>query len=100
VSGLLGSRSAFSSSRTTHGEETSEGKHEQKIPLLSEQEIMGMGETVLIFVRGLRYAIKAKRMPAFVQPDVAPVLQLPSREMPFLPAPQPFEPFTIFEASR
>jgi type IV secretion system protein VirD4 len=71
VSERLGGRSAFSSSQSRHGEETSEGKHEQKMPLLSEQEIMGMGETVIIFVRGLRYAIKAKRLPEFVKPALS-----------------------------
>jgi type IV secretion system protein VirD4 len=98
VSQRLGGRSAFSSSQTTHGDETSEGKHEQKIPLMSEQEIMGMGETVIIFVQGLRFAIKAKRMPEFVKPEPLPVLPLPSREIPLLSAPQLLEPLIIFEA--
>jgi type IV secretion system protein VirD4 len=71
VSRQLGGKSGFSSSQTTHGDETSEGKQEQKIPLLTPQEIMGMDETVIVFVRGLRYAIKAKRMPEFVKPELS-----------------------------
>jgi hypothetical protein len=65
---------------------------------MSEQEIMGMGETVIIFVQGLRFAIKAKRMPEFVKPEPLPVLPLPSREIPLLSAPQLLEPLIIFEA--
>ena len=85
----LGGKSVFSSSQTIHGDETSEGKHEQKIPLMSEQEIMGMDETILIRHRDLRYMIKAKRLPEFVKPEVAPVpLLSPIPEIPLLPAPR------------
>jgi type IV secretory pathway TraG/TraD family ATPase VirD4 len=87
----LGGKSAFSSSQTIHGDETSEGKHEQKIPLMSEQEIMGMDETILIRHRDLRYMIKAKRLPEFVKPAVAPddlPLLSPIPEVPLLPAPR------------
>jgi type IV secretion system protein VirD4 len=60
VSRMLGWKSGFSSSHTSHG---SEGKQEQKVPLLSPQEIRGMSEEKrLIFHRGLRYAIQAKRI--------------------------------------
>jgi type IV secretory pathway TraG/TraD family ATPase VirD4 len=87
----LGGKSAFSSSQTIHGDETSEGKHEQKIPLMSEQEIMGMDETILIRHRDLRYMIKAKRLPEFVKPEAAPDYPrlLPATpEIPLLPAPR------------
>ena len=93
VAERLGGKSAFSSSQSTHGEEVSEGKHEQKIPLMTPQEIMGMDETVIIFVRGLRYAIKARRMPEFVKPDVTPLL-LPAHALQsqFHPPPSPSMP--------
>ena len=81
VRDCLGYKSGFSSSQTTHGEETSEGKQEQRIPLMSEQEIMGMDETILIRHRDLRYAIKARRMPEFVKPEAAPLL-LPAPQLP------------------
>jgi type IV secretion system protein VirD4 len=86
VSELLGGRSAFSSSQSRHGEETSEGKHEQKVPLMTPQEIRGMGETILIFDRDVRYAIKAKRMPEFVKPEPSlPLLPVPKRAPETLP---------------
>jgi hypothetical protein len=90
VSELLGGRSAFSSSHTTHGDESSEGKQEQKVPLMSPQEIRGMGDTILIFHPDLRYAVKGKRMPEFVKP------QAPSPPL-LLPAPQrsPRQPETF-----
>ncbi len=80
LSRMLGGKSGFSSSHTAYG---SEGKQEQKIPLLSPQEIMGMSEAKrLIFHRGLRYAIQAKRL-SFTPPKR---LRLPARsETPVLP---------------
>jgi type IV secretory pathway TraG/TraD family ATPase VirD4 len=92
VSILLGGKSAFSSSHTTHGDQTSEGKQEQKVPLMTPQQIRGMGDAVLIFHPDLRYAIKAKRMPEFVKPEVVPDyprLLPPAPVIPLLPAPQP-----------
>jgi type IV secretion system protein VirD4 len=77
VSELLGGKSAFSSSQSIHGEETSEAKHEQKVALMSPQEIRGMGGTLLVFHPDLRYAIKARRMPEFVKPETAPLLLAP-----------------------
>jgi type IV secretion system protein VirD4 len=102
VSELLGGKSAFSSSHTTHGEKTSEGKQEQKVPLMTPQEIKGMKDTILIFHPQLRYAIKAKRMPEFLQPeaisDQPRLLPCPSA-IPLLPAPSLEKALTIFEAS-
>ena len=93
VSKLLGGKSAFSSSQTTHGDETSEGKQEQKVPLMTPQAIRGMGDTILIFHPDLRYPIKAKRMPEFVKPEKGTMIpdypQLPVLpEIPLLPAPR------------
>ena len=86
VSELLGGKSAFSSSHTTHGEETSEGKQEQKVPLMTPQEIRGMGNTILIFHPDLRYVIKGKRMPEFVKLE---------KPMLFLPAPAPVKKASV-----
>lgn len=63
ISRKLGGKSGFSSSQTSYDDRTSEAKQEQKIPLLSPQEIMGMSEEKrLIFHRGMRYAIQSKRI--------------------------------------
>ena len=80
LSRMLGGKSGFSSSHTSYGRE---GKQEQKIPLLSPQAIMGMSEEKrLIFHRGLRYAIQAKRL-SFTPPKL---LSLPARsDIPVLP---------------
>jgi type IV secretory pathway TraG/TraD family ATPase VirD4 len=76
ISRRLGGKSGFSSSHTSYDDRTSEAKQEQKIPLLSPQEIMGMSEEKrLIFHRGLRYATQAKRI-AFTPPKL---LSLPAR---------------------
>ena len=80
---LLGGKSAFSSSHTTHGDQTSEGKQEQKVPLMTPQDIRGMGDTILIFHPDLRYAIKAKRMPEFVKPEKGTMISNP--QLPVLP---------------
>ena len=91
VSKWLGGKSAFSSSHTTHGEKTSEGKQEQKVPLMTPQQIRGMDDTILIFHPDLRYPIKAKRMPEFVKAETIsddhPLLS-PIPEIPLLPAPR------------
>jgi type IV secretory pathway TraG/TraD family ATPase VirD4 len=92
VSRLLGGKSAFSSSPTTHGDQTSEGKQEQKVPLMTPQDIRGMGDTILIFHPDLRYAIKAKRMPEFVKPEKGTMISNPQLpvlpEIPLLPSPR------------
>jgi hypothetical protein len=71
----------------------SEGKQEQKVPLMTPQEIRGMGDTILIFHPDLRYSIKANRMPEFVKPEKGTMIpdypQLPVLpETPLLPAPR------------
>jgi type IV secretion system protein VirD4 len=85
VSEWLGGKSAFASSQTKHGEQTSEGKQEREIPLMTPQEIRGMPEDeLLIWVRGVRYPIKAKRVPKFEKEFIAPSPPPPL----LLPAPQ------------
>jgi hypothetical protein len=91
VSEWLGGKSAFASSETKHGEQTSEGKQEREIPLMTPQEIRGMpDDDILIWVRGVRYPIKAKRVPlrekvALLEPEgIAPAPPPPL----LLPAPQ------------
>src|SRR5688500_9770668 len=88
VSDWLGDRSAFASSQTKHREHTSEGKQEREIALMSPQEIRGMpDDDILIWVRGVRYPIKAKRVP-LVEKEV--VIPSPPPAPPLLlPAPQP-----------
>jgi type IV secretion system protein VirD4 len=66
VSEWLGGKSGFASSHTSHGQQTSEGKQEREVPLLSAQEIRGMSkETLLIFTEESRFPIVARRMPEF-----------------------------------
>ena len=48
VSEWLGGKSAFASSQTKHGEQTSEGKQEREIPLMTPQEIRGMSDDELL----------------------------------------------------
>jgi type IV secretory pathway TraG/TraD family ATPase VirD4 len=73
VSEWLGDRSAFASSQTKHREHTSEGKQEREIPLMTPQEIRGMpDDDILIWVRGVRYPIKAKRIPLLEKKVITP----------------------------
>ncbi len=91
VSDWLGGKSAFATSQTKHGEQTSEGKQEREIPLMTPQEIRGMpDDDLLIWVRGVRYPIKAKRVPLY-EPEViapssppAPPLLLPAPQQPLI----------------
>jgi len=87
VSDWLGDKSAFASSQTKHREHTSEGKQEREIPLMTPQEIRGMpDDDILIWVRGVRYPIKAKRVPLLEKEVMAPS---PPPPLPLLlPAPQ------------
>ena len=86
VSEWLGGKSAFASSQTKHGEQTSEGKQEREIPLMTPQEIRGMpDDDILIWVRGVRYPIKAKRVPLREKEVIAP--SRPPLPL-LLPAPQ------------
>ena len=88
VSDWSGGKSAFASSQTKHGEQTSEGKQEREIPLMTPQEIRGMpDDDILIWVRGVRYPIKAKRVPLLEKEVITP--SLPPAPPLLLPAPQP-----------
>ncbi len=82
----LGKKSGFAQSESKlHGEQTSKGKTERDIPLMTAQEIMQMPDTdVLIFHRALK-PIRAKRMDWRRFPRLAQRQALSPPRLPVLP---------------
>jgi len=82
----LGKKSGFARSESEHpGAETSKGKSERDIPLMTAQEIMQMADTdVLLFHRAL-LPIRAKRMDWRRFPLLRQRRAIPPPRLPVLP---------------
>jgi type IV secretion system protein VirD4 len=107
----LGYKSEFATSYSTHGgQETSEGRSEREVPLLSADRVRLIGEdAVLVFREGLRPFLARRmnwhRFPGLKKraaiapppvpvlpalPDPLPVMSVPTTAEPSEPEPEPF----------